>query len=252
MNQSKTINTIGIVGGVGPFAGLDLFREILIQTNVKKDQHHLPISLLSVPEIIPDRTEFLLGLIDVNPADAIIAIINQLVRSGSTVISIPCNTAHSPPIFDRIKAKVSKQVVLLNMIDEVAKYIKIAHSNIGSVGVLSTTGSYHVNIYDKYLSKQGIRTINVDQNIQNNFIEPAIYSDTFGAKTNPLPTNEKALKSFLMGIEYLQSKGAEAIILGCSEIPLVLSEIISNKEILFINPTEVLALATIKAFNCLV
>ena len=52
---------IGIVGGVGSYAGIDLIKKIYDQTDALCDQDHLPVSMLSVPDKIWDRTDFLLG-----------------------------------------------------------------------------------------------------------------------------------------------------------------------------------------------
>ena len=59
---------IGIVGGVGPLAGLDLQAKIVAQTIAGRDQDHLPVVSLSWPGPIPDRTEYLLGRVAENPA----------------------------------------------------------------------------------------------------------------------------------------------------------------------------------------
>ena len=53
---------IGIVGGVGPYAGLDLTKKIFDQTLAGSDQEHLPVILVSRPDEIADRTEYLLAL----------------------------------------------------------------------------------------------------------------------------------------------------------------------------------------------
>ena len=52
---------IGIVGGAGPYAGLDLAQKILHQTVANSDQDYLPTLLISTPGLIEDRTNFLLG-----------------------------------------------------------------------------------------------------------------------------------------------------------------------------------------------
>ena len=58
---------IGIVGGMGPYAGLDVARKIFDLTQAKKDQDHVPLTLISNPERIEDRTEFICGKTDINP-----------------------------------------------------------------------------------------------------------------------------------------------------------------------------------------
>ena len=96
--MSKRDAKIGIVGGAGPYAGLDLARKILQQTLAKSDQDYLPTLLISTPELIEDRTDFLLGENEKNPAYSIYCNLRDLEKLGATVAGIACNTAHAPKI----------------------------------------------------------------------------------------------------------------------------------------------------------
>ena len=119
--------TIGVVGGVGPYAGIDLVKKIFDNTKANTDQENLPVALISIPEKIHDRTEFLLDETKPNPAKQIFEIIKQLESIGAIVVGIPCNTVHSPKIFDVIKNKLSEsksKVKLINMIKEVTNHIQ--------------------------------------------------------------------------------------------------------------------------------
>ncbi len=49
---------IGVVGGMGPYAGLDLVQKIFDHTQAKTDQGHIPVSMISIPHSIEDRTKF--------------------------------------------------------------------------------------------------------------------------------------------------------------------------------------------------
>jgi aspartate racemase len=118
---------IGIVGGVGPYAGLDLAQKIFDQTLAHTDQEHLPLALLSVPHRITDRTAFLTGKTAENPALAISEVIWELQRCGATVVGIPCNTAHAAPIFTEIEKRLPPTVKLLHIIAEVGRYIQEKH-----------------------------------------------------------------------------------------------------------------------------
>ena len=89
---------IGIVGGAGPYAGLDLSQKLLQQTKATSDQDYLPTLLISTPELIEDRTDFLLGKTANNPAHAIYSNLRDLEALGATVAGIACNTAHAPKI----------------------------------------------------------------------------------------------------------------------------------------------------------
>ena len=87
---------IGILGGMGPQAGVDLATKVISQTRAEKDQDHIPLMLIGDPHV-PDRTAFLFGRTDINPAHAMAKSVNMLIASGAQCVGIACNTAHSPP-----------------------------------------------------------------------------------------------------------------------------------------------------------
>lgn len=126
---------IGIVGGVGSYAGIDLIKKVYDLTEETSDQEHLPVSMLSVPHKIIDRTKYLLGETQTNPGIAIAEIIASLIASGSTIIGIPCNTAHAKPILSLIEKSIPESCVLVNLIEEVGLHISTKHPEITKVGV---------------------------------------------------------------------------------------------------------------------
>lgn len=235
---------IGVVGGVGPYAGIDLVRKIFDQTNATLDQQHLPLSLLSVPHKILDRTEFLVGKVDVNPGIAIAEVICALHKQGASVVGIPCNTAHAAPIFEEIVIGIPHEVRLLHMIDEAARYIKECYPAVVNVGILSTTGTFLSNVYPDSLFQHGLKGIQVLKEMQERIIHPAIYNLDYGIKAKSNPVTAQAKKNLQSGIEYLMGQGADAIILGCTEIPLALTGD-DYKGLPLIDPTETLARALI-------
>ncbi|MCF8361688.1 MAG: hypothetical protein K9G70_03605 [Prolixibacteraceae bacterium] len=96
----ETKGPIGIVGGMGPEAGIDLARLITEQTIAGCDQDHIPQVLFSLPEQINDRTEYLLKKSGPNPADSIARILITMESVGVKIAGLACNTAHAPEIFN--------------------------------------------------------------------------------------------------------------------------------------------------------
>ena len=235
---------IGVIGGMGPQAGIDLVQKIINLTKAASDQDHLPIAMLSIPHSISDRTEFLLGKSDVNPAIAISEVICTLSKNGASIIGMPCNTAHAEPIFDEVVKRIPNKVKLIHMINEVSRFIKKKYPSMENVGILSTTGTYISHVYPDCLSQYGLNGIQVSEEIQEKYISPAICSQGYGIKAQSNPVTAQAKKELLKGIECLASEGAEAIILGCTEIPLVLTDSHING-IPLIDATDVLARALI-------
>jgi aspartate racemase len=241
---------IGIVGGAGPFAGLDLQAKILAQTMANQDQEHLTIINLSQPNQLPDRTDYLLGKTAVNPAHAIFQQLQTLERAGTAVAAIPCNTAHAPAIFDVVIAQLNaagSRLKFLHMIHETAQHLRQYYPEIKRIGVLSTTGTYRTQIYPQLLEPAGFEVLVPDEVMQETAVHAAIYHPHYGIKTHGHATPQ-ARKWLLQSAENLQQQGAEAIILGCTEIPLAITE--NNiGTMLVIDPTTILARALIREAN---
>ena len=153
---------IGVIGGAGPFAGLDLLKKILAQTAAQTDQDHLAVVTVSQPATIPDRTAFLFGETEVNPAWPILEQLRQLEKLGAIVAGIPCNTAHAPPIMDVITRGLEASgspLRLLHMISEVGYLLQRYYPSVKNVGLLSTIGTAYSRVYPLTLEPLGFQVI---------------------------------------------------------------------------------------------
>jgi aspartate racemase len=239
---------IGVVAGAGPFAGLDLLGKILAQTQATRDQEHLTVLSLSLPEAIADRTAFLLGETAVNPAYAIAAQFAQLAQAGASVAAIPCNTAHAPPIFDVVRAELARQAVtlrLLHMIQAVGGFLQAHFPHVRRVGVLSTTGTAVARIYPLHLEPLGYTVLTPPPGVQQGHVHRAIYDPDYGIKACGVAT-DRARADALAGARWLQEAGAELLVLGCTELPLAIPEATLGPTPI-VDATLVLARALIQA-----
>jgi aspartate racemase len=241
---------IGIMGGVGPYAGLDLVRKIFDQTKAITDQEHLPVALLSLPDQIPDRTAFLLGQTNTNPADAICDVLMKLEQLGATVAGIPCNTAHCAPIFEAVREQLEQAhctIRLLHMIEEVALFIAQTYPSLNNFGVLSTTGTYRTRLYPSILGQHGYNVVEPNDATQLR-THATIYHPDYGIKAQSNPVSQIAQQELIEVVKELKKNGAEAIIAGCTEIALAIpSATIADLPV--IDPTLVLARALIREFR---
>lgn len=217
---------IGVIGGAGPFAGLDLLEKVLGQTVAHRDQDHLTVINVSQPAAIADRTAFLLGEIALNPAQPILDQLRQLEQFGATVAGIPCNTAHAPPIMDVIEQELDasgSRLHLLNMISEVGFMLQRHYPSVQTVGLLSTIGTAVSNVYPLTLEPLGFQVLEAQEQAVKEMVHAAIYDAQYGIKACGYAT-EKARGDILSAVDYLGERGAEAIILGCTELPLAVTE----------------------------
>lgn len=240
---------IGIVGGIGPQAGLDLMRKLVDQTLAGSDQDHVDTLLYSLPSGIPDRTEYLLGRVDENPGIAISEILMRMESAGVTVAGIPCNTAHAAPIFNVITERLQtagSSLRLMHMIDETLDFLQEVLPGAERIGVLSTTGTYRTGIYRDTLLARGLKPVLPPVDMQENLIHTAIYDPEYGIKSIPDRIHPQARKNLYRGFSWLSGQGARAVILGCTEIPLAFPRD-SIRGMRTIDPAVALARALLRA-----
>ncbi|MCA9971113.1 MAG: aspartate/glutamate racemase family protein [Anaerolineales bacterium] len=241
---------IGIVGGVGPFAGLDLQQKLAQETLAGRDQDHLAVLSLSAPAPIPDRTAYLLGEVATNPGGPLADQLLLLERAGACVAGIPCNTAHAPAIWDVIQARLraaGSRLRLLHMMQEVACFLQAHAPGVTRVGLLATTGTARAGIYPAALAPAGYSVLLPDDDMQTRLVHTAVYAPDDGIKARGAAT-PRARADLLTAAAALQAQGAQAIILGCTEIPLALPERTLDG-LPLIDATRVLARALIRAVD---
>lgn len=237
--------TIGLIAGVGPFAGADLFNKILEETVAAKDQDHLTVLSLSGPSEILDRTEYLLGKVAENPGHALARQLRRLAQVGAEVIGIPCNTAHSPQIFSLVQAEADRcGVQLLHMIGETGRLLREERPFLHTIGILSTTGTYLTRIYPNVLEPLGFAVQVPEREMQEEVVHTAVYHPSYGIKACGIATPQ-AVANLEQAMVWLQQKGAEAIVLGCTEMPLAIQSS-QWRGLHIVDPTRILARGLIR------
>ena len=239
---------IGVISGMGPYAGLDLVRKIFDQTQASKDQDHLPVALISYPDRINDRSTFLFGHDDRNPAFPLAEIARQLASVGAVVAAMPCNTAHMPPIWDALQAELQRtghRVRLVHMIEEMVRFLTEEVPGLRRVGLLSTLATYRFRLYQDALEAAGLEAVLPPPDMQEHVVNRTIFEPPHGIKAQGNPISPVARQSLLDTIAVLRDQGAEAVILGCTELPLAVTEREING-VPILDPTLILARALIR------
>lgn len=237
--------TIGVVGGMGTYAGIDLLEKIADNSGAETDQDHLPLIMISLPHMIKDRSEFLFREVEINPGKAISDIVTSLSAAGAELIALPCNTAHVPEILSIVEKSLPEGVTLVNMIKEVTEYICQNFSGAKKVGILGTNGVYKSKVYSMMLEERNYKVVYPDKEMQFNMLHGSIYDPEYGIKAQSKPVSQKAKDDIYSVAAKLIDRGAELLILACTEIPLAINE----KEIdgiPLIDAAEVLARALVR------
>jgi aspartate racemase len=230
-----TEKIVGILGGMGPEATTDFFTRIVKGTRAKKDQDHLRILIDNNPKV-PNRTLAIQGK-GPSPLPELIQSAKGLEKSGADFIAIPCVTAHyfHGPLQKRVKIPV------LHIVEETMKYLQTRLKAIHKIGLLATSGTIQSGLFQKAFSLSGIELILPNPELQKNKVMEAVFGKR-GIKA--IGPSEKSKRLILVASHELIRQGAQAILAGCTEIPLVLRD--GDLPVPVIDPVAILAKAVIE------
>ena len=216
----KNRRVIGILGGVGPFAGLELARRVMKATSSTRDQDHLPLVLASFPGEIPDRSEFLRTGAGPNPGEGAVKSLERLAAAGAEVIGVACNTIHAPACWEPI-ADAAKRLglTLLHAVEETCRIVSCNPDWHEGAGLLGTSGLAQSGIYSATLKSSGIRPIKLPVGVQD-AVQELIYNAEWGLKAAGVATPQAAAQAQLAE-NVLVAGGARVIILACTELSLL-------------------------------
>jgi aspartate racemase len=217
---------IGILGGMGPEATLDLYRTIIHLTPAKRDQDHIQVLIHSNPKI-PDRTEAIAQHGE-SPLPYLIESAKILEQGGAGIIAMPCNAAHH--YLPEIRRHIS--IPFIDMIEETCGRIRVQRPNCRTVGLIATIGTVLSGVYPGSLTKAGI-AVRLPSHEDQQRIQVAIDQIKAGV-------HDRSTQETLQSIgAHMAEAGAESIILGCTEIPLAFNP--DEVNYLTLNPTRILA-----------
>ncbi len=226
---------IGILGGMGPEATIDLFTKIVKGTKVKRDQDHFRILIDNNPKI-PDRTLAIQGM-GPSPLAELVRSAKVLERAGADFIAIPCVTAHH--YHESLQKKI--KIPILHIVGETIKHIQVHLKRTQKIGLVATTGTIQTGLFQKAFSSASIELIIPDPEIQKGWIMEAIYGKR-GIKI--IGPSEDSKRLAVKASHQLIQQGAQAIIAGCTEVPLVLKE--GDLPVPVVDPIAVLARTAIE------
>lgn len=207
-----TERTLGVLGGMGPAATARFYQDLVAATPGERDQDHPHVVIDSDPAI-PDRTDFLLGR-GPDPRPRLVSAANRLRHLGAGAIVMPCNTASA--FIDHLVEATS--VLFINWVGEAIETIKREQEP--PAGILATSGTIEARLYQNALSDQGIDHL-IPGDADQDRVMQAVYGP-HGFKTNGLST-ERAISDLLAAASSLAKAGARSLVLGCTELPLILN-----------------------------
>tara|TARA_B100001029_G_C14994457_1_gene414097 strand:+ start:166 stop:912 length:747 start_codon:yes stop_codon:yes gene_type:complete len=238
---------IGILGGMGTQAGLDLCNKLAILNRGKIDQEY-PLFLLYNKSNIPGRPESIgsqtkkLSNKSNNKKSkekynkvlkSLLKGCKLLEKNKCKFIVIPCNTAHF--WLDDLKKKIN--IPIINMPKEVFKFTKKKCKKGSKVGILATEGTLKTKVYKKIFEKD-YQLVEPSQKLQISSVNKSI-------KLVKMGNVKAAAKAIKPAINSLIKMKCKKIILGCTELPIAIFAFKSFKKIksskIFLDPNLILA-----------
>src|SRR3989338_9659407 len=210
--MAKKNKTIGILGGMGPEASANLYSKMIKYTQHEygavQDSDYPPIIIYSMPLLGFDET----GIVDQDSVKMqLIEGVRKLENAGCDLIIIGCNTVHI--FFDEMQAAVN--IPILNIVEETKK--KVVDFGCKKVGLFASESTSKTKLYQKRFAESGIEVVSPDEK-QQQILNKVIEHVMGGNQKND---DVIALKDIAR--DYVR-KGAEAVVMGCTEIPLAINQ----------------------------
>lgn len=221
---------IGILGGMGPLATVDFMERVVQLTSTagaQRDQQHLPLLVANLPHI-PDRSAAMLGAGE-DPLPALLDGIDMLNRNGVELIAVPCNSAHF--WYDAMCAR--SRAPILNIAQTCVAAVP---PSVRKVAVLATGGTLRSGLYQRVLAEHGAQPVEPDEDTQRH-VDACIDA----VKAGELERSAQHLSAALTD---LGAGGAQAAIMGCTEIPLA-ARMLGANPMALVDSTLELARATV-------
>ena len=203
----STPGLLGVLGGMGPLATLDFLHKLLAATPAARDQEHVPVLTASIPQV-PDRAAAFRGQ-GASPLPAMVASGRRLVRAGAGLVVVPCNTAHL--WFTPLQAALG--VPMLHLVDAALEDAAALVGEQGRVGLLATDATIASGLYVARSPRAHWVLPRAAE--MADWVLPGIQAVKAGATA-------RGRQLLVRAAAALGARGAQAVVLGCTEIPVVL------------------------------
>lgn len=233
MDSNYSGRFLGVLGGMGPMASAAFMARLTALASVESEQQHVPAMLWSDPRV-PDRPSGYLG----NGPDPLPWMQNglkHLVQAGAQTIVVPCNTAHL--WYEQMAASIS--VPILHIVQAVIDDLRRNGIHQGRIGLLGTAVTLRLALYQRMLETNGYECVMLADEDLASYCTTAILQ----VKANRLA---EAYAPARHCIDLLRHRRVDAIVLGCTELPLAVPhDIRPELGVVITDSIDALALAAI-------
>jgi aspartate racemase len=219
--------SVGIMGGMGPEATVDLMLRVIQATPAKDDADHIRMIVDNDPKL-PSRIKALLEGTGESPAPYLADMARRLESWGADFLAIPCNTAHY--YYEDVQSAVG--IPVLNMIELTTSRVVGDNPGIRRVGLLAATAVLKTGLYSKSLGRHGVTDVYPSADLQDRLmvVIRTVKTGRYGQK-----------ETDVLGAvaNYLVAQGAQALVIACTELSLIGKTV--DSEVRLYDASQVLA-----------
>ena len=196
---------IGVFGGMGPAATVDFMDKLVQLTPARRDQDHLPVIVASLPHV-HDRSRAILGT-GPDPLPQLLAGIDFLNQAEVGVVAIPCNSSHHwyAQMSERSKAPI---------LHIAQACVAAVAEKADRVAIFATRGALASGFYQQALAQRGIEFLVPPPDGAQHQVDDCIRHVKAGDLAEGAASLDRAL-------QWARGERAGAVIMGCTEIPIV-------------------------------
>ena len=201
--MSKSSLTIGVLGGMGPAATIDLLRRIISLTPASNDVDHIRTLVDNNPQV-PSRINYLIKQKGDNPAPVLVSMAESLESMGADLLVMPCNTAHlyAPEIESAVSIRFLNMVELT--VERVATQVQA-----GKVGLLASTAIHQTKLYESIFADRGLATMVPDDALQAQLMKLIM-----AIKAGDLSESDLLQRI----VENMLAEQAQCVVIACTEL----------------------------------
>ena len=224
--------TVGILGGMGPEATVDLMRRVIRGTPARDDADHIRMLVDSNPGV-PSRIEALIRGTGESPVPCLVEMARGLERQGADFLVIPCNTAHHY----HAEVAAAVDVPVLNLVEMTARDAGGLCPVLTRVGLLASSALMRIRLYEPWFERLGVGVLYPEPGVQGELME-LIRAVKAGRHT---PGQVAACDR---AAEDLQARGAQCLVVACTELSVVAARLRTDLPVC--DAVDVLARAVIR------
>jgi len=220
---------VGILGGMGPEATVLLMSRIIARTPAQDDDDHIPMIVDNNTQV-PSRIRALIEGTGEDPTPVLAGMAKGLKQAGAEVLAMACNTAHNyaPAI------RAATDLPLLDMVALTAGHVVAKVPGVKKVGILASPAVRITGLFDRAFGALGVETLYPDDESR---ILAAIRAIK---KSSAAPEARTILRE---AARELTAKGAQCLIVGCSEFSVIADAIAADYPV--VDSLDVLADAVV-------